>query len=388
MTSPFSLKILIHQDIESALPIWEEVERTYPASIYQTRRWLLPWIEYFGTQYNVRPFFLVAYDAEDQPALFLPLGIKEWRGIRFAFFLGGFESNANLGFVRPNFYPSPGTLTILLRESAARLPEKIDLFILLNQPCTWEGKKNIFWDLPHQASPSLLYQTFLQDSFDSFLSSHLSSKAKKKLFKKKRALFSHHSIEYRQAQTEKEISSSLDAFFVQKEQRFKEKKMTHASLFHPFYKAFLAQLAHLPSDSQEPSLEFHILWAEKEIIALYGGMKHRNSFYAMINSFNPLFASYSPGDLLLMFLLEAQIKEKMKIFDLGIGEASYKDKWCAPGLPLFDSILPLSQKGKCLAPLLKLFLYSKRLIKRHPFLLKISHYFRSFLQKIKRNIQA
>ena len=53
-------------------------------------------------------------------------------------------------------------------------------------------------------------------------------------------------------------------------------------------------------------------------------------------------------------------------FDLGIGEAHYKNLFCRDAEPLFDSYLPLSRAGHLLAVAFKIGGMVKRAIKQHP----------------------
>ena len=52
-------------------------------------------------------------------------------------------------------------------------------------------------------------------------------------------------------------------------------------------------------------------------------------------------------------------------FDLGIGEAHYKNLFCGDAEPLFDSYLPLSAGGRLLAFAFAIAASVKRAIKQH-----------------------
>ena len=88
----------------------------------------------------------------------------------------------------------------------------------------------------------------------------------------------------------------------------------------------------------------------------------------MINSYDAdaEIARSSPGALLLRAIIEAKCRDGLAAFDLGIGEARYKDEWCDETLPLFDSLMPVSPKGHVYCAFESARLRGKRWIKQSP----------------------
>ena len=60
----------------------------------------------------------------------------------------------------------------------------------------------------------------------------------------------------------------------------------------------------------------------------------------------PEIARCSPGEVLLSLLVESKCRQGLKAFDLGIGEGRYKSTWCDRAEPLFDTLVPLTAKGR------------------------------------------
>jgi CelD/BcsL family acetyltransferase involved in cellulose biosynthesis len=52
----------VHTDPAPILAAWAELENAAPVSVYQTRRFLLPWIKSLGAWRNVTPVFVAARD--------------------------------------------------------------------------------------------------------------------------------------------------------------------------------------------------------------------------------------------------------------------------------------------------------------------------------------
>ena len=154
---------------------WAELEALAPVSIYQTRAFLLPWIETLGAARKITPLFVAAKDRHGRTVALLCLGLQRYRGFRIASFLGGKETNFNFGLFRPGASFSVADVRALLNDAAAALgPEAPDIFILKNQPFEWGGIFNPLALLPHRASPSFAYATKLAADGDAFLAAKLS----------------------------------------------------------------------------------------------------------------------------------------------------------------------------------------------------------------------
>jgi hypothetical protein len=66
------------------------------------------------------------------------------------------------------------------------------------------------------------------------------------------------------------------------------------------------------------------LSTEKHLLATCVGLLHRERFYFWNTAYNPTFSQYSPGRLLLHFLLEQSFKLQQKEFNLLWGDQDYK----------------------------------------------------------------
>jgi CelD/BcsL family acetyltransferase involved in cellulose biosynthesis len=238
--------------------------------------------------------------------------------------------------------------------------------VLANQP---ERRENIGNPLVsafrHQPSPSDCHRGNLEPQFDAFLRRHLSADARKNLRRKLKRLAEVGPVSHIRAKTEREVDRILQAFFAQKRERLT--RMGAAGAFaDPSTHAFLAAAACAGLATDGAAIELHALTLGERIVATFGGGTHRGCFYAMINSFDldPEIARFSPGELLLARLVEEKCCAGLVSFDLGIGEARYKDTWCDVVEPLFDTIVPISMKGRAAACSESVWLRTKRFVKQ------------------------
>ncbi|HWG03568.1 MAG TPA: GNAT family N-acetyltransferase, partial [Beijerinckiaceae bacterium] len=117
----------------------------------------------------------------------------------------------------------------------------------------------------------------------------------------------------------------------------------------------------------EAAIEFHALTVGDRIVATFAGGEHRGRFHGMVNSFDrdPDIARSSPGDLLVSRIIEEKCRIGLKRFDLGIGEGRYKDTWCDRRESLFETIVPISIRGRMFALAESLRVKTKRAIKQN-----------------------
>ena len=366
--APFA-RVEVFAQATPILEAWRDLEAQAPCSIYQTRAFVLPWLETLGRKARLSPFFVLARDNDDRPAALLCLGLRRRGPLRVAMWLGGKDSNFNMPLLRrPNLW-SEADLRRLLRE-AARACDGAgpDVFELANQPLSWHGVDNPLAKLPNSESPSFAYGAVLLDTVDKLFAAKLSKDARRKLRKKEAKLESLGAVSHRVVSSREEQRNVLETFLAQKVERFRARGIV-SEFAAPEMRAFIEQ-ASAPSGS---GIELHALFAGDRIVAVYGGGAHAGHWSGMFSSFDgdDEIARTSPGDLLLMRIVADCCAAGHRHFDLGIGEAAYKTALCDDAIPLVDVIVPMNLQGRAYAVGARLKLTAKRTIKRNPRLLGI-----------------
>ena len=125
----------VHAAAAPILPAWADLETRAPCSIYQTRAWLMPWIDTLGRKAGLAPLFVLARGADERPVALLCLGIARRGPVRVATWLGGKDANFAMPLAAPGVVWSKAEVTRLLREAArAASANRPDVFLLANQP--------------------------------------------------------------------------------------------------------------------------------------------------------------------------------------------------------------------------------------------------------------
>ncbi len=366
--APFA-RVEVFTNATPILEGWRDLEAQAPCSIYQTRAFVLPWLETMGRRATLAPFFVLARDHDERPAALLCLGLRRRGPFRVATWLGGKDANFNMPLLRrPNLWSAADLRRLLREASQACNGSGPDVFELANQPLSWDGFDNPFARLLSSESPSFAYGTALAEQAETLFAEKLSKDARKKLRKKEAKLASFGPVAHRVVHRLDEQEQVIDAFLTQKLARFRAQGI--ASDFDaPEMRTFLEK-ASPPSGS---GIELHALYAGEQVVAVYGGAAHAGQWSGMFSSFDgdEEIARTSPGDLLLMRVMAACCTAGLRRFDLGIGEAAYKATFCDEAIPLLDVVVPTSLRGRAYAAFARLRLTAKRKIKRDPRLLGI-----------------
>jgi CelD/BcsL family acetyltransferase involved in cellulose biosynthesis len=229
--------------------------------------------------------------------------------------------------------------------------------------------KNPLSLLLHQPSPSYAYATELPCVAEAFFAVKQSKERRKKLRKKEARLAAMGELNHITNESPETAQAILAAFFAQKTLRC-ETQAIDADFSDPGLQSFYKKLSQ-PSADHAPAMELHALACGSRIVAVFGGLHHRDGFNGMVISFDTdaEIAKSSPGELLLTRAIAAQCRRGVTNFDLGIGEADYNATYCDSPIALFDVVFPVTIKGRLYAAYESLRLRLKRAIKQKPELL-------------------
>jgi CelD/BcsL family acetyltransferase involved in cellulose biosynthesis len=362
-------RVALFDDLSAAEPHWRALEcAAVLATPYQRFDFLSLWQQHVGAPAGVRPCIVVGFNALGTPLLLLPLGLRSVGGLRVAEFLGGKHANFNLGLWRRDVaaHIGIGEIDALLAQIAVRA----DVVTLINQPLTWAGATNPFALMPHQRSANFGFSGALVQDFDALLRTRTNSAARKKMRKKEQALASYGTVRFDRVSGESQVRHVLDAFFKQKAMRMRLLGVSDA-FGEPGVRRFI-EAASTEGVGGEPPVELYALSVDDIVVATMGGTVGGGRFCAMFNSIaHGAFAAESPGEQLIVQLVRQCCERGLDTFDLGVGNARYKNLFCGDAEPLFDSYLPLTARGRLLAPVFAFAGTVKRAIKQIPALWSI-----------------
>lgn len=354
-------------DIERARAPWAEIEGHTRVSPYQRYGFIEAWLRTTGRARNVAPMIVVGRDKEGRVNALLPLCRTRRGPVWTAEFLGGADANFKMGLFRTGLEVRGHAVLELLRRAARMKTTPVDVFWLTNQVLAWQGAPNPMAALPRQPSPSFGRKTALTVDFDHWLNSHHSKEARRKLKKKYGRINELGPISYVIAQDEAGAREILAAFLDQKKRRMRE--MGAANVYEHAHTALFFELTATRNVALgTPVLELHALKTGERIIATFGALTYGDRCCGMLISYDsdPEISRSSPGQLLILEVVRGLCARGITTFDLGVGEARYKDANCEAQEPLFDLAVAVTPMGLVFGAAALLRRRAKRWVKQTP----------------------
>ncbi len=342
-------RVEVAADVESASRAWLSLEMSGLSTPYQTLGWQRAALATLHA--GDTPCIVTIRDPAGETQALIPFVVTRRAGLRVASFPGGKHANYNMGLFteRASAELTAGDMRQALAKAAKAAG--VDLYLLRNQPETWRGFSNPLALMPRQRSASAAWRADLSADADAFVASLMSSESRKKLRHKERKLGEIAPVSYVEAATADEAQTLLAAFLNQKRDRFAAMRVRN-----PFedaaVRSFLERAAVQPLAGGPPApVSLFGLKVGERVAAVFGGIAHGGRFSGMFTSFNaaPDLARHSPGDLLILHLVRTMCARGFAAFDLGVGDAAYKADYCRVREELFDSVLPMSVKGRAAA---------------------------------------
>jgi len=361
-------------------PLWRDLQDHGVSSPYQRYDWVRAYVEACAAAEGFAPRILVFRDGSGRAVLLLPLAVKRQRGRCVARLIGGKQANFGLPVWAADAAPTPLELKALLRDVGAR-QLGLDTYVFSNLPLSWRGAANPLAQ-GGRPSPSDGYRLALDPDAEATIKRVFGADTRKKLRNKERKLNELGEVRHVVAATPEMVERILQSFFAQKRERFQ-----HLGIANPFdepaTQAFVRAGCLAGLSEGAPTIELHALVAGDKVVATFGGAVDRWRFCGMFNSFDtsPESARSSPGELLLMRVIETQCRQGRAVFDLGVGEAAYKDSVCDSEEALVDVTIGVSPRGRLFAVAADGLSQAKRFIKRTPWAWALAQRLREHTQK-------
>jgi CelD/BcsL family acetyltransferase involved in cellulose biosynthesis len=359
----------IHQDMAAARTAWQRLEREDALlSPYQRYGWASLWQSHVGERRGAVPFILVGSNSAGTPLFLWPFVRMRTGNLTVVRFFGGKHSNINIALWNRDFAATFGADAMrAILADIAPASHGIDLFMLINQPATWDGIANPFLHLPHQRAPDDLQQLSINGPADEDeLKARIQTIIRSRLRTKQRKLQKLDGYRYLRAATAEDVDRHLDAFFAQKAAHLSAQGLPNV-FAEPGIEAFLRAACHDDLATGRPQIEIHALEGAGEVLAMFAGVADQRRYSSMFNSYTlSENARQSPGLVLLTHLVSSCIGRKLPSFDLGVGDARYKRILCKEVLPLYDGYWPVTLRGYAAACTARPVAALKRLIKSTP----------------------
>ena len=361
-------------DLGQAEAVWSALEPQF-STPFQRFDFLSPWLRQVGERENLLPFIVIAYDAERRPLLLLPLAISHRRGIRIASFMGGKHATFNMALWQRGFAATATEADLVALVSGIREHAAADVLALVQQPQSWHGCSNPMMLLPNQ--PSANDCPLLTMAPDAAAGELIANSLRRRLGSKERKLQKLPGYRYYVASSQSEITRLLDWFVAVKPLRMAEQKLPNV-FAEPGVQQFIRDACMAELGDGSHAIDIHAIETDDEVLAMFAGVADGHRFSMMFNTYTMSANSkYSPGLILMRDIIDHYAGQGYRALDLGIGSDDYKRLFCKDDEPIFDSFIPLSQRGKLAAGVMSGVNRTKRLVKHNPALLEMAQKLRN-----------
>lgn len=358
----------IAADLAEAEPAWRALEEPgHLFTPYQRFDLLASWQRSVGMREGARPFVVIARDAEQRPLALLPLALHQGHGVRTACFMGGKHTTFNMGLWSAEF--ASQAVAADLDALFAPLRDQADVLALIQQPRRWHGQQNPFALLPPQSTINGC--PLLEMEAGGPPASRISNSLRRRLKSKEKKLQALAGYRYHLATTDADITRLLDWFFRVKPARMAEQKLPNV-FAEPGVEQFVRSACLAPR-GEGRVIDIHALECDEEVIAIFAGVADGQRFSTMFNTYTMSeHARYSPGLILMRYMIDRYAERGYRSLDLGIGTDDYKRMFCKGDEDIFDSFVPLTSRGRVAAMAMSSLSHGKRLVKQNQMLFDLA----------------
>ena len=371
--------VTVFHDLEAVEPVWRRLAaQDAVASPYQSFDWIRLWHRHVSGPLGQRPIVVLGSDISGAPLFIWPMVRERLGPLRIASFFGGKHATINMALWRRDVADtfSADDMRTAVAQIQKHCPD-LDLLMLHSQPAAWNGARNPFMSVAHQRASEDNFVLKLGTSGEKIIEQQISGTMRSRLRNKERKLAKLKGYRYSRAATPVDVDRQLDGFFAQKASKLQSLGIENV-FAQPGVEDFIRAGCHDGLDGGNPVIELHALEGDDDVLALFSGIHDGRRFTSMFNSHTASDqARFSPGLILLQYLVGDCAKRDFEAFDIGPGEARYKTFFCKDLELIYDSVLPVSVRGRIAAPALQMMLRIKGFVKRSPLLWKFAHAIRA-----------
>lgn len=374
-------RVDVVRDMAESESRWRAFEGPeYLSTPYQRFELLDAWQQTIGKHDCATPFIVIASDADNQPLLLLPLVVCRENGAKVARFMGGKHPTFNMALWRRDFAETVTRTELDALVSAIRCQtDGVDVLAFAQQPQRWQNIVNPLALLAGQPSTNACPMMTMTPGCKP--EDRVSTSTRRRLRNKERKLQSLPGYRYSVAATDADINRILDAFFIIKPQRMALSKLPDI-FSDEATKAFVrsACLARLPNGDR--AIELHAIECDSELISVFSCVADGERFSTMFNTYTISDnARYSPGLILLRYMIDHFGDRGYRSVDFGVGSDEYKLTFCKEDEPLLDAFIPLTARGKFAALGMSSLTHAKRLVKQNPALMHMAQLLRNAISR-------
>lgn len=329
--SPVKLELYDGADLATARWPSLDADPDLRMYVFQSREFLDVWMDTIGRAAGIEGYLIAARDDAGRPLFYLPLVIETRFNVRLVRFMDAGVADYNAPIVAAGYAPLRQEFAALWSQLLSLLPG-FDAVDLTKIPSDVAGAFNplTYLDCTADGDSGHWLSTDLRGEIET---RHAMVTLRRKLRRFARGLsklgeanFCANPPGVRSA----EVLARLFELKRRKYQRTKVPDFLAAPGVEDFYRAMaapgrLGRIGHLSA-----------LTVGDTVVSAHLGFIGRGRFHYILPAFDTAYQRYRPGHLLLAHLIDGAGEQGFDAFDLGVGDASYKETWASHRLALYS----------------------------------------------------
>ena len=329
-----NFEINIYNKFDNQLAnIWKNFEKISFHHIFQKYDWVECWQKEIGEKkYGFSPQIFEIKE-NNETVFLLPLGLRKYLNIIILECLGGIQSDYHSPLISKKISKNKTKQKAIFDFILDNLP-KHDILILSNQPKFISLAENHIFKIGKINAIDSYSLQMNEIDYDIFLKDILSKKIKNDTNRQKKRLSELGILKFHVVESQKEAEYYFNLLVEHKSKKYKETSAFNIFSDKHFYN-FYNNIVNVKKYGYFS--QFSILTLNKEVIALHMGFYSDDIFYYILPSYNSNYFKYSPGRILLDYLVEWSFKKKIRVFDFCLGAEKYKSDWTNDTMKISES---------------------------------------------------
>jgi CelD/BcsL family acetyltransferase involved in cellulose biosynthesis len=337
---------------DELLNLWRDFEKDSANSFFQSHKYIYQYIKSFNEE-NIKNIFLTI-ELNQKIIAILPFEIINYFGFKILRWLGT-ENFDYCGPLLSKKYFFSKNLFYKIWSECQKSIGKIDLILFKKQLDFIEDVKNPFCEFLTNINYSKIYLIKLPEHKENYVLNFKDKKFLAEFLRTKRKIENNYNVSFKSLSiTDKDLT--IADILNEKNNFLRKKKIKNNFNLRTinFYNNIREKYPEL--------INLHALFIDKKLIAASLGIYYKNNFYYLVPViFLDYFNKFSPGKLLLDYLINEAIQNKLNKFDFGYGDENYKKYWSNENIYISSYINYKTIKGFLVYCLIKIYLTFKNI---------------------------
>jgi len=316
---------------------WKEFQEASSMLPFQNYDFLRIWYENIGVAENISPLFVSVKKQDGVNLLFMPFGVRKLNFLHKLEWLGLGLCDYGAPILHKNFSKlcSPIEFSKIWLAIKEKL-ENIDLIKLENQPLLIGNQLNPFIPLSKDSLITRAYCASLPKDWSDFIQIEPRKKITSDSLRQQKRLNNSGLLTINIVDNENEIKNILDELIKQKEFQYHQSGAFNIFSKTGYRKFYLDTCIEL---IPKGIVQLSAIRIDQEIIACHWGLIYQNRYYFLMPSYRrDEWAKYSPGRILMEYLIKWAIENQIKEFDFTVGNEPYKKSWSTQEDRLYELV--------------------------------------------------